>query len=89
MELDQALGDGETEPGTAFGPALRHIHAVKTFGQPRQMLGRDAGREVAHGHRGLAGAGVMLTGVFDHRLFVQTFGPPRVIDYENGDVAAH
>jgi hypothetical protein len=36
----------------------------------------------------LAGVGVMLTGVFDHRLFVQTFGPPRAIDYENGDVAA-
>jgi hypothetical protein len=37
----------------------------------------------------LCGAGVILTGVFDHRLFVQTFGPPRAIDYENGDVAAH
>ena len=37
----------------------------------------------------LAGAGVIVTGVFDHRLFVQTFGPPRAIDYENGDVAAH
>jgi hypothetical protein len=37
----------------------------------------------------LAGAGVMVTGVFDHRLFVQTFGPPRAIDHENGDVAAH
>ena len=30
----------------------------------------------------LAGAGVVLTGVFDHRLFVQTFGPRRAIDYE-------
>jgi hypothetical protein len=37
----------------------------------------------------LAGVGVVLTGVFDHRLFVQTFGPPRANDYENGDVAAH
>ena len=37
----------------------------------------------------LCGAGVILTGVFDHRLFVQTFGPARAIDYENGDVAAH
>jgi hypothetical protein len=36
----------------------------------------------------IAGAGVVLTGVFDHRLFVQTFGPPRANDYENGDVAA-
>jgi hypothetical protein len=36
----------------------------------------------------LCGAGVIVTGVFDHRLFVQTFGPPRALDYENGDVAA-
>ena len=35
------------------------------------------------------GAGVIVTGVFDHRLFVRTFGPRRAIDYENGDVAAH
>ena len=36
----------------------------------------------------LAGAAVMVSGVFDHRLFVQTFGPPHAVDYENGDVAA-
>jgi hypothetical protein len=36
----------------------------------------------------LAGAAVMVSGVFDHRLFVQTFGPPDAVDYENGDVAA-
>jgi hypothetical protein len=36
----------------------------------------------------LAGAGLMASGVFDHRLFVQTFGPPHAVDYENGDVAA-
>lgn len=36
----------------------------------------------------LAGAGVIVTGVFDHRLFVQTFGPPRALDYESSDVAA-
>ena len=37
----------------------------------------------------LAGAGVIVSGVFDHRLFVQTFGPPSGLDLENGDVAAH
>jgi hypothetical protein len=37
----------------------------------------------------LAGAGIMVTGVFDHRLFVQTFGPPRALELENGDVPAH
>jgi hypothetical protein len=36
----------------------------------------------------LAGAGVIVTGVFDHRLFVRTFGPARALDYEGGDVAA-
>ena len=37
----------------------------------------------------LCGAAVIVCGVFDHRLFIRTFGPPRAIDYENGDVAAH
>jgi hypothetical protein len=37
----------------------------------------------------LCGAAVVVCGAFDHRLFVQTFGPPHAIDYENGDVAAH
>lgn len=37
----------------------------------------------------LCGATVIVCGIFDHRLFVQTFGSPRAIDYENGDVAAH
>jgi hypothetical protein len=36
----------------------------------------------------LAGVAVIVSGVFDHRLFVQTFGPPSALDYENGDVAA-
>jgi hypothetical protein len=36
----------------------------------------------------LSGVAVMVCGVFDHRLFVQTFGPPNAMDYENGDVAA-
>jgi hypothetical protein len=36
----------------------------------------------------LAGVAVIVSGVYDHRLFVQTFGPPHAVDYENGDVAA-
>jgi hypothetical protein len=36
----------------------------------------------------LAGVAVMVSGVFDHRLFVDTFGPPAILDRENGDVAA-
>jgi hypothetical protein len=36
----------------------------------------------------LSGAALVLSGVFDHRLFVQAFGSPSALDYENGDVAA-
>jgi hypothetical protein len=36
----------------------------------------------------LAGVAVMISGVFDHRLLVRTFGPSRAIDYESGDVPA-
>jgi hypothetical protein len=36
----------------------------------------------------LAGVAVMVSGVFDHRLFVHTFGPPEVLDREDRDVTA-
>lgn len=36
----------------------------------------------------LAGVAVMVSGVFDHRLFVRTFGSPRVLDREDSDVGA-
>jgi hypothetical protein len=36
----------------------------------------------------LAGAAVMISGVFDHRVFVDTFGPPKALQCEDGDVAA-
>jgi hypothetical protein len=36
----------------------------------------------------LAGMAVMLSGVFDHRVFVDTFGPPQALHREDGDVAA-
>jgi hypothetical protein len=36
----------------------------------------------------LAGVALMVSGVFDHRLFVQTFGSPKVLHEANGDVAA-
>jgi hypothetical protein len=36
----------------------------------------------------MAGVAVMVSGVFDHRVFVRTFGAPGALDYENGDVAA-
>jgi hypothetical protein len=36
----------------------------------------------------LAGVAVMVDGVFDHRLFVQTFGPSRGVGLEERDAAA-
>jgi hypothetical protein len=36
----------------------------------------------------LAGVALMIGGVFDHRLFVETFGPPNGLDLEEGDVGA-
>jgi len=36
----------------------------------------------------LAGAAVMMSGVFDHRLLVRTFGPPGPLDREDSDVGA-
>ncbi len=36
----------------------------------------------------LAGVAVMVSGVFDHRMFVHTFGSPRVLDREDSDVGA-
>jgi hypothetical protein len=35
----------------------------------------------------LGGLAAMVSGVFDHRLFVQTFGAPEVLQHANGDVA--
>ena len=36
----------------------------------------------------LAGVAVIVSGLFDHRLFVRTFGSPSALHYENGDAAA-
>jgi hypothetical protein len=36
----------------------------------------------------LAGVAVMVSGVFDHRLFVRTFGSPKLAVLENGNAGA-
>ncbi|MEA2190060.1 MAG: hypothetical protein QOI73_181 [Solirubrobacteraceae bacterium] len=36
----------------------------------------------------MAGVAVMLSGIFDHRLFVRTFGSPGILELEDGDVRA-
>ncbi|MEA2151346.1 MAG: hypothetical protein QOD69_3176 [Solirubrobacteraceae bacterium] len=36
----------------------------------------------------MAGVAVMVSGVFDHRLFVRTFGAPKALTIENGNAGA-
>ena len=36
----------------------------------------------------LAGVAIMISGVFDHRVFVHTFGPPKLFDHADGDAGA-
>ena len=36
----------------------------------------------------LAGVAIILSGVFDHRLFVRTFGPPKLPTLHNGNAGA-
>ena len=36
----------------------------------------------------LAGVAFIASGVFDHRLFVHTFGPPKLLDHADGDAGA-
>jgi hypothetical protein len=36
----------------------------------------------------LVGAAVVVSGVFDHRVFVDTFGRPKALHHEDGDVVA-
>jgi hypothetical protein len=36
----------------------------------------------------LAGVAVMLSGLYDHRLFVRTFGPPKLPTLNNGNAGA-
>lgn len=36
----------------------------------------------------VAGIGVMVSGILDHRLFVRTFGPPKLLEIEEADVRA-
>jgi hypothetical protein len=37
----------------------------------------------------LSGVALLVSGVFDHRLFLRRFGSPRALDPRDGDVGAH
>ena len=43
MAVEDVLDDGEPEPGAALLAARGDVDAVEALGEPRQMLGRDAG----------------------------------------------
>jgi hypothetical protein len=36
----------------------------------------------------IAGVGLMVTGIFDHRLLARTFGPAKGLNLRNGDAGA-
>src|SRR5580704_17209216 len=48
VAVEDMFDQREAEAGAALSAALRDIDAVKPLGQPRQMLGRDAGDVIAH-----------------------------------------
>ena len=48
MPVHNMFDQRQAEPGAALRAAVADIHPIKPFGEPRQMLGRDAGTEIAH-----------------------------------------
>ena len=58
--LRMCLTSARPRPGAALRAAVGDIDAVEALGQPRQMLGRDAGTVVAHRHARLRRAGARL-----------------------------
>src|SRR4029077_8643403 len=54
MAVDDVLDEREPQAGAAFGAAVAYVDAIEAFGEPRQVLGRNAGAVVAHHDDGLA-----------------------------------
>src|SRR6266540_2838939 len=48
VAVEDVLDQREPQAGAALRAALADVDAVEALGQPRQMLGRDAGTMVAH-----------------------------------------
>ena len=48
MAIEDVLDDGEPEPRAALLAARGDVDAVEALGEPRQMLGRNAGSLVDH-----------------------------------------
>ena len=48
VAVEDVLDQRQAEPGAALCAALGDVDAVEALGQPRQVLGGDAGTSVAH-----------------------------------------
>ena len=48
MPVENVFDQCQAEAGAALSAALGDIYAIKSLGQPRQMLGRDARAKIAH-----------------------------------------
>src|SRR5258708_1689254 len=56
VPVEDVLDQREPEASAALRTAFGHVDPIETFGQPRQVLGRDAGTVVAYPDRSLARA---------------------------------
>ena len=60
MPVEHVLDQRQTQTGAALRAAVGDVDPVESLGQPRQMLGRDAGAVVAHRHARFRRAGAGL-----------------------------
>src|SRR6267143_3868164 len=68
--LDQVLDDGESQARSALFAGPARVHAIKTFEDPRQVLGRDSRPGVADRQLDALGSGQGRYGDFSTRLGV-------------------
>src|SRR5437016_6970987 len=80
VAVEDVFHERKSEPGTALGPALRHIHAIETLGEARQVLGGDAGAVVAHRDQRLAAARTLGGREVDAHTLARSAVFERVLD---------
>src|SRR5215469_17341979 len=50
MAIENMFDQRQTKSGATLRTAFGDVDPIESFGQPRQMLGRDAGAVIAHAH---------------------------------------